>query len=191
MNHYYLESWGFPDIVNLAECQPVYGHWRAMTHRYLRTKLSPHELDERLDHFVQDSWSLCRLATAVWSNEPSFGADWMDKALSRLTLIIDSAWKLATTVREECITKNFSIYRPQYKAPFDAARMSVDDAMDAKDAEHVVCTIRLGLTFSSKPGRDRGPTTPDVLFEAAQILANNTVEALRPVPDVLTAEVPQ
>lgn len=114
------------------------------------------------------------------SNEPSFGADWMNKVQSRLTLIMDGAWRLATMIREDCITKNFSVYQPRYEDDFDLARMSVDDPIDIARAKSVVCTIRLGMVYSSKPGRERGPTTTNIMFQSAQVLSNGTLDDVAP-----------
>lgn len=154
-----------------------------MTHRYLRenVEMKQGELQRRINHYTQHSMRLCRSVASMLFKESRIETDWMRNQMqSRVALIMDHAWKLAVMIREDCITKNYSVYQPRTETPFDPTRMSVYDKIDAENAQTVVCTTRLGLTYSHKRGRERGPSTRSVQFMSAQVLTDNTVEDVTP-----------
>lgn len=144
-------------------------------------EMKPDELHRRINHYTHDAMSLCRLVAAIMFQDLKIETDWMRNQMqARVALILEGTWNLAVMIREDCVTKNFSVYQPRSGTPFDPTRMTVDDAIDAENAQTVVCTTRLGLVYSHKRGRERGPTISDVLFLPAQVLTDNTVEDVIP-----------
>lgn len=151
-----------------------------MTHRMLRKTANPREEFKRIRIAVETAVRKCYdIAIVLLKKDCLSHGQFEDVFNPQLEEIMTCAFKLASTLKEDVVTKNFVSYYPLEGDRFNEQTMVVEDE-EAGLEEFVGCTTRLGMEYTCKPARENTAKLTKS-FVKAQVVATSAVKEM--VPD--------
>jgi len=143
---------GLSKAIQKAEEQTVFSHWRAMTHRHLRTVVERSAQEKRRKRYAQDMFRGCNFIMTLAVNGDCLTAQ-EAKFEERATEIMDLVEQLGIMIREEVATKNFEPLAPRPSERFEPTSMDIsieigNDANSTAAGGRVACATSFGLVYT-------------------------------------------
>lgn len=129
-------------------------------------KLLQHLVGTTVDDCYQVAVVLLKLDC---QSSPEFG----EKFGPQLQEVMECTIKLAVSMKEEIVTKNFGSYFPKSRDPFDKDTMDVEEG-EGTSKDNVGCTTRLGIHYTYKPSKESKAVARKV-FAKAQVVTERSL----------------
>ncbi|KAG8903282.1 hypothetical protein FRB99_003523 [Tulasnella sp. 403] len=162
------------EVIQKGETQPSHGNWRAMTHKYLRIRLTEadreHRTAKRVDTLLTSCYSVSK--SLLKDSCPSF--DLFKQLLDGDTKsIVKEVAKLSKMIQEDMHTAQYTPFVSEAGSKFDNTQMVLEG--DGDENGITLCTVRFGMSYTSKSSREVTAVMKTGVLQKATVITLESV----------------